>query len=188
MRTRTLVIAGVAALILLAGGLSTFILLHKNDAAPASNTTGNPFVFTPTESSAGTTQQRVLYAADGTKVTVPDFAQNAPRVVIGQTPNDVQFDLTPYPEYEPGTPYPQHEFDISFNEKDSEFLIVLNQEPLGHARSAAEAYLALKLGVSAKELCGFNVRVAVPYRVNERYSTYSSLGVSTCAGSVNLPI
>lgn len=187
MRTRTLLVIGIAVLILLAGGLGVFILLNKKDAPSSQTAQANPFVFTPTDTGTGTTPQRILYAANGTKVTVPDFAKDAPSTLIGQTSDDIQLDLTPYPEYEPGTPYPHHEFDISFNQKDSEFLIVLNQEPLGHARTAAESYLALKLGLSIKELCAFKIRVAVPLNVNERYGGYDNLGVSACTGAVALP-
>lgn len=187
MRTRTLLIIGIAVLILLAGGLGVFILLNKKDATSSQTPQANPFVFTPTDTSTGTTPQRTLYTTNGTKVTVPDFAKDSPSTVIGQTADDVQLDLTPYPEYQPGTPFPTHEFDVVFNQKNSEFVVTLNQEPLGHARTAAEAFIALKLGISPKDLCAFNVTITVPYSVNERFGSYGNLGASACTGAVSLP-
>lgn len=187
MRTRTLVIIGVAVLLLLVTGLGVFIVLSKKDTPTSTGAQANPFVFTPTDTVAGTREQRVLYTATGTKVTVPDFAKDAPSTVIGQAADDIQLDLTPYPEYQPGTPFTTHEFDVVFNQKSSEFVVTLNQEPLGHARTAAEAFIALKLGVTPKDLCAFTVIITVPYSVNERFGSYGNLGVSACAGSVSLP-
>ncbi len=187
MRTRALIIIGVSVLVLLVAGLGLFIALHKKDTSVQTGTQANPFVFTPTETNSATAQQRALYTTNGTKVTVSDFAQQASSTLIGQTPDDIQFDLTPYPEYEPGAPLQRHEFDVAFNQKNSEFLVTLNQEPLGHARTAAEAFIALKLGVTPKELCAFTITILVPYEVNEYYGSYGNLGVSSCAASVTLP-
>lgn len=187
MRTRTLVIIGVSVLVLLVLGLGVFIAFSKKEAPAPTGTQANPFVFTPTDTNAGTVQQRALYTANGTKVTVPDFAKDAPSTVIGQSSDDVQLDLTPYPEYMPGTPYPTHEFDVVFNQRTSEFVVTLNQEPLGHARTAAEAFIALKLGVTPADLCAFTITITVPYSVNERYGSYGNLGVSSCTGAVTLP-
>ncbi len=189
MYTRTFIVIGAIVLLVAILGGAAFLFLGKKAPAEQATTTNNPFVFTPNTNNTQQTAQdrRIIYARDGTQVTLPDFAKGTKSTVVGQTPDDLQYDLTPYPEYVPGTPYTTHEFDIAFNQKTSEFIVTLNQEPLGHARIAAEAFLKSKLGVTDKDLCSLNVTIAVPYDVNERFADYKNLGPSTCPGAAKLP-
>lgn len=187
MQTRTIIIIGISILVLLALGIGAFFLFGMKGQVTETPANTNPFVFTPNGQQPQQTNKRVIYARGGTQVTVSDFAEGKTSTVIGQTVDDIQFDLTPYPEYVPGTPYPSHEFDVAFNQKTSEFIVTLNQEPLGHARIAAEAFLKSALGVTDKDLCALNVTITVPRTVNERFSAYANLGPSTCEGAAKLP-
>ena len=184
MHTRTaIIIISVLAVILLVGGALFVLLYSKQPATPSSQ---QPGVFFP----GGQTTQgptRTITTLQGTQVTVQDFTEGATSVPVSSDPADVQYDLTPYPDYVPGTLYPTHVFDVAFDQSTSEFIVLLNEEPLNRARLAAEAFLASKLGVTTKGLCELNITVSVPLSVNERYANYNNLGPSSCEGAVVLP-
>lgn len=187
MQKRALIIAGSALILLvLIGGIVLFLFLKKQEVPEATNTE-QPFSTTGSSVSGATAQKRTIYTRSGATMTVADFTQGKPVQQIGQTPDDTQYELTPYPEYSLTTPYIEHEFDVAFNQKTSEFIVVLNQEPLGHARLAAEAFLTRTLGVTPKDLCGLNITITTPFSVNEVYGSYNNLGPSQCEGAVTLP-
>ena len=185
MHTRTaIIIVSVLAVLLLAGG-ALFVLLYSKSPAATPPTQQPGVLFPGGQTTMGPT--RTIATLEGSQVTVPDFTQGATSVPVSSDPTDVQYDLTPYPDYVPGTPYPTHVFDVAFNQSTSEFIVLLNEEPLSRARLAAEAFLASKLGVTTKGLCELNVTISVPLSVNERYANYNNLGPSSCEGAVVLP-
>jgi hypothetical protein len=179
-----IIVGGLVVLLLLA--LGAWFLFAPEPVTPSEGTPTNPFggVLGGTETPRGS--QHIL-TRSGEDAVVTSFTDGAPATPISIDPTDLQYDLTPYPDYVPGQPYPTHEFDIQFNSKTSEFLVTLNQEPLGHARIAAEAFLRTTLGVTNEALCALNVTIRVPYTVNETYANYRNLGPSTCQGAVKLP-
>jgi hypothetical protein len=181
-------IALLIALTLLFAGACVigYVILVEQQATPEPVPQGtNPFASATTGSNTGAST-RTLVTDTGT-LTVPDFTRDAEPVPLGDTAGDVQYALTPYPEYEEGMPYPSHPFDIVFNELDQQFVITLNEEPLGATRIAAEARLKDMLRLSEPELCALSVIVGVPHQVHPTYATYANLGLSFCDGSVQLP-
>jgi hypothetical protein len=77
-------------------------------------------------------------------------------------------------------------YRISFNTEAQLFSVTLLSEPLGEARTQAEAQLASLLGVSPEMLCRLNYTVGTLGYVSEFYGG-RELGFSFCPGSVKLP-
>lgn len=186
MQQRILIILVVLIVLTLVGGGAWYFLAMRTAGPSAPNVPVNPFGFTGTGTEAPRGTETVM-ARDGSTVPVTAFTEGASSVPISADPSDVQYDLTPYGEYVPGQPYPVHEFDVQYNRTTSEFIVTLNQEPLGHARVAAEAFLRNILGVTDSTLCALNVTISVPYTLNPTFAAYQNLGPSTCPGAVKLP-
>ncbi|TAJ13161.1 hypothetical protein EPO56_03370 [Patescibacteria group bacterium] len=74
-------------------------------------------------------------------------------------------------------------YEIYFLEKDSLFIVVLLQEPIGEVRRSATNALVEKLGINQEDVCKLSAEVNVPYYVNEFYSA-QNLGFPNCEGSV----
>jgi hypothetical protein len=190
MKQRSMILAALALLV--AGALIVAYLflsgmrgLSEDELLPPG---GNAFGFASggvsgTDVPATT---RTILVGD-TAMTVPDFTEGKPSVALSDDSEDLQYDLTPYPDFEPGKPYPEHAYDVQFNEKDSSFIVTLNVEPLGSARLAAEAFLREALQLSDTALCAASIAVGVPYSVNQSLSSYQNLGLSFCPGSYPLP-
>jgi hypothetical protein len=188
-RNSILMVVGAIVLLIVAAGILAFLFLRpENEPAPPQNTGGNPFGFstTGTEPSTGAAV-RTIYSRQGEPVSVPDFTEGKESQQIGASESDVQFDLTPYPPYNPDVPYPTHAYDVQFNQANSEFVVTLNEEPLGSARRAAETFLRNILGLTDTEFCALNIVVGVPYSVNESLSYYQNLGLSFCPQAYPLP-
>lgn len=78
-------------------------------------------------------------------------------------------------------------FSLQYSEKDSQFLVLLQTEPIGTARIEAQKYLGALLKLPDSELCTLNTVVLVTPDVSEVYSQYENLGISFCPNAVKLP-
>ncbi len=186
-KTSTLVLVSLALIVAGILVLAYVFLSTQVSSTPVPyENPSNPFGGITSGSQEGTVE-RVLIAKDGTEVTVSDFAKDKPSVLLGETPNDKQFDLTPYPAYELDTPYQAHAFDVQFNQLDSVFVVTLNEEPLGASRLAAEEFLKSTLNLNESKLCTLATHVGVPFSVNESLSVYENLGLSFCPQAYPLP-
>lgn len=186
MRNTTLISIAGGLIILGILALAFVVLSYTRNVSPLPTDEETPLFPVPHEEVPGTGATRTIQA-DGESLVVPDFTEGAPVVQIGSDPADVQYDLTPYPEYQEGMIYPTHDFDIQFNERDSQFIVSLMTEPLGAARQAAEQRLRALLNVSDETLCTLNVVVGVPHGVHPQLATYQNLGLSFCPGALPLP-
>jgi hypothetical protein len=168
-----------------------FIVLYIARSNQEDEPMNNPIIF-PTASTTGTpstspSYTRQLLGIDGSTLTVSDFTAGKPSQQVSDVEGDVQYDLTPYPEYVLGQPYPTHSYDVAFDQLSSQFIISLNEEPLGKTRLAAEAFMRQILGLANSQLCNIRFLITVPSQVNEQYSA-TNLGISSCPGAVPLPI
>ncbi len=188
---KTSVIIGSAVVLVLLGiAVLAYVLLSQGQSTgtvPTSPTGTNPFGSLTDGTSGATVTTRTIETADQESVDVPDFTTGKSSVQIGEGATNLQYDLTPYPDYEPGKPYPTHAFDVQFNQEGSQFVVTLNEEPLGASRLAAEAFLRDTLELTDAQLCTLDILVGVPYSVNEAFSAYQNLGLSFCQGSFRLP-
>ncbi|MBY0310309.1 hypothetical protein K2Q16_04155 [Patescibacteria group bacterium] len=75
---------------------------------------------------------------------------------------------------------------IQYIAQTGDFTVALTREPLGKARSEAEAYLTERLNITPADLCQLRHSVSVPANISAEY-TSQELGFSACAGSVALP-
>lgn len=188
MKTRLMIGSALALIVLGILALAYLFLsgARPEDTAPDAPSGGNPFGFPSGSISGEAGQTRTLDSAGGT-VTVPEFTEGKEAVALSSETGDLQYDLTPYPEFVPGTPYPAHAFDVQFNGLDSTFVVTLNEEPLGAARLKAEEFLRATLRLSDAQICSLNITVGVPYSVNESLSAYQDLGLSFCPEAYPLP-
>ncbi len=188
MNKKPIAILIIVLCLVTALGTVTWFLFVRQSGTPAD--TQPPVTFpnasTTIPGASSGTSVVAIYGTDGSVITVPDFLSEKPSQQVSEDADDTQYDLTPYPEYVPGEPYPTHPFDAAFNTKNSEFLVTLNQEPIGEARQQAESFLREELALSNDQLCGLNSLVIVPYEVNPQYAAVN-LGFSFCPGAVKLP-
>lgn len=77
-------------------------------------------------------------------------------------------------------------FHIIYMKDGEYFNVVLNQEPIGESRRAAENYLMSALGISQQSMCNLMYTVSVPNHVNSQFSG-TNLGFSFCPNAVPLP-
>ncbi len=149
------------------------------------NSTG---LFPSNTSNSNTTSNKLLAikTRSGNTFTVKDFTEGTAGQQVSETPGDIQFDLTPYPEYVPGQPYPSHAFDIVFNKLNSEFIVTINSEPLSSSRKQAGLYLKNLLEISDSQLCELNSVVTVGNELSEQFSA-TNLGFNNCVNAVQLP-
>ena len=188
MKARVMVIIALGLLVLgvLVIGY-VFLSMNRSSEGPQTNPqTGNPFGFPLGGNPGESKPMRTIYSLQGS-LTVPDFTIGKESIVLSEDQEDVQYELTPYPEYEIGKPYVEHAFDVQFNERESLFLVTLNQEPLKASRLEAEAFLRTELELSDAQLCELNTLVGVPYSVNQTLSNYQNLGLSFCPNAYPLP-
>src|SRR4051812_41703029 len=120
-------ILGVLAMIIVGIAVVLFFL-HGSSHTVAPGSGGSPFSTTTTSTQTG--QTIGVKGKDGREYEVPDFTQGKPSTSIGSSPEQVQYDVTPYPDYQPGQPYPTHAFDVAYDQSTSLFTITLEQEPL----------------------------------------------------------
>lgn len=166
MNRKTLMLIGVAFILVIAGVLLYFALRDKEvEPVPVDR-----IVFPGDE---------IHVLSNGTVLTVPNFTKEEQPVWIG--PNEYQVEGSPYETYL-----------ITYLKADEQenpalFLVTLLAEPLGATRSAAEEALLMKLRINRQDLCGLNAIVSAGPGVNERYAPDQNLGFSGCPGSVYLP-
>jgi hypothetical protein len=189
MKTRLII--GIAAVLVLLGiAVLAYVLISANapdGTVPTTPSGSDPFGSLTDGTSGAVTPTRLVPTREGKTVAVPDFTAGKSSVQIGDDAADVQYDLTPYPDYEPGKPYPTHAFDVQFNGIGSQFVVTLNEEPLGASRLAAEAFFRDTLELTDAQLCTLDILVGVPYSVNESFSGYQNLGLSFCPDAFRLP-
>jgi hypothetical protein len=77
-------------------------------------------------------------------------------------------------------------YRISYNLAGQSFLVALLHEPLRAARTAAEADLLARLGISALEACRLRLLLVVPAEVNAVYAG-KNMGLTGCAGATDIP-
>jgi len=185
---RTLLLIILAVIIVIGVLFGVAYVMYRPSVSQTATST--PVTFpssgTSTTTSSVGTGGVVIYAKDGSSLRVPNFTKDAPSQQVSSVQDDVQYTLTPYPEYVPGQPYPTHSFDVAFNQIGSQFLISLNQEPIGAARTDAESFLRSTLQLTDTQLCSLNTLVTVGDDVNAQYSAIN-LGLSFCPGAVPLP-
>lgn len=183
------IVAAVLLVLVAIGILLALFLRPSTDTGTDTATSSNPFGFSTGTGTTGTATEPtfVITAAGGEAVKVPDFVAGRTSTQIGATPDDVQYELTPYPAYDPSAPYPTHAYDVQYNAKGSQFVVTLNEEPLGASRLSAEAFLRDTLDLSDVKLCTLNILVGVPYSVNPSLSYYQNLGLSFCQNAFPLP-
>lgn len=173
-----------AVLVLVAIGVFVAVMYLSNKAPegsdPATGST-NPFgqMLTPGGVSGTGTGTVTISTESGESVQVPDFKKGREPLT---TPNGNYYNL-----YGPEYSTEGFTFSVQYGEMDSQFLVMLISEPIGSARTDAEAYLRNLLSLSDQELCELNIDISVTPDVNEAYSQYSDLGLSFCRGSVTLP-
>jgi hypothetical protein len=195
MKKITIIIVIFIALALLVAGVFLVIASHPANPVSSSGTSTNPFGFasgnsneeTSASSTNSSSKEISIQTNSSSTVAVPDFTSGKTSVPVGTNADDVQYNLTPYPPYTPGKQFPTHQFDVQYNNVGSQFIVTLNQEPIGEARTAAENFMEETLKVPAMQLCSLNIDVSVPYTVNQEYSQYENLGLSFCPGAVALP-
>lgn len=154
-----------------------FFFFHKKQQPgdPASGTyigTDN----TPTPLKEGEGLKIIL--TDGASLFVPDFTkdENQPEYAKEAGYNvagsgSEEYAITYLEGYEGGA---------------GTFTVSILKEPLGEVRKRAEEALIRKLSITREQLCVLPVEVWTSVHVNELYAGYN-LGVSSCAGSVELP-
>lgn len=185
MKRAFLILAG--AVIIAVGAVSVLIFFVGNSAKQdLGNETTLPDVGFPLGDGSSSEIRRVV-PAEGGSIETRDFLAGAPSVPLSDTPQDIQYSLTPYGDYVPGEPYPEHAFDVQYNGLNAEFIVTLNQEPLRQVRDLAEQFLLSTLGITQSELCRLNVTVGVPYNVNPQFSSYQNLGLGSCNQPFPLP-
>ncbi len=160
---------------------------------PPSNST-QPVVATtspsPQASSTPPTEQTLtLTGQGGEKIVVKDFVNNGQ--TIKDTVNPGNYYLVGSPGYCLGDgtcPRAGEEVDynISYNESDQSFTIILSEEPLKSVRERAENELMKFLGIPQTSLCALTYWVVTPYWVNQLYSG-KNLGFSFCTGATQVP-
>lgn len=182
MTMKKALLVGVFLVLLAAGGIAAWLLLRTTE--PSQEVPTDPFggIEQPSIGEVPEGATRELRTVDGATLVVADFTYN--REPVAGADGEIYFDLVhTEPVYSPSeTPY-----QIQFSEMESEFTVLLIQEPLGASRIAAESYLRTLMGATDAELCALKIVVAVPYDLNAYYSRYPNLGLSFCPGSVTLP-
>jgi hypothetical protein len=121
-----------------------------------------------------------LLTPDGGSIFAEDFRKN-PNVV--PDPSNVGYYYISG-QLGPGLPYPS--YSIIFVEKNSGFIISLEEGPLKSMRLIAEEDFLEKVQLSKTDACRLNYEVMVPRSLNERLSG-QNLGFSFCPGAVALP-
>jgi hypothetical protein len=170
------IVVGVLALIIGVGFL-LFFASKKGVDTPVNAIFGTD---TPAEVTPQETKE--IPTVDGETVSVPDFTKDREPIAGFEGP---YYDLV----YGSGPIFGNegYAFEIQYDEKNAEFLVVLVEEPLGESRKSAEDFLRNKLALTNADLCTLNVFVTVPFDVNEVYGQYTNLGLSFCPNSVPLP-
>ena len=187
-RSSLVMVALAFILLIVAAGIILFLFLRPAGESETPATSGNPFAFSTTNVEPGTGAAiRTIKTRQGEDITVADFTTGKDSLQIGMQASDMQFDLTPYPPYDPDVSFPLHQYDVQFNQANSEFIVTLNEEPLGSARLAAETFLRSILDLPDAQLCELNIVMGVPYSVNESLSHYQNLGLSFCPQAYPFP-
>lgn len=77
-------------------------------------------------------------------------------------------------------------YSIGYRTPAQFFTIILQQEPIGATRIAAENFLLAKLGISKSQMCSLNYYLGTDVHTNSLYAG-RSLGFSFCPDAVTLP-
>lgn len=164
-------------------GAVWYALTPKPASAPAQNAQSgnqNPFgqssgyVSATTTTAAGSSGSLMIAPASGAAIAVPDFTKtNQPPGADAASGYQVAGSDT-------------SSFQILYYPGNSGFLVSLLSEPLGAARTAAEAALRATLKLSDAQLCSLTVDVRTSADVNSVYAG-RNLGLSFCPGATKLP-
>lgn len=127
-----------------------------------------------THATQETNGQMAVFDRNGNELIVQDVTDDASAL------NDVTY------EFSGDTPQLEKDFNLTFYQDQSYFLVSLLKEPLGETRIAAETALKAALGVSQEQLCELNVSVRTDMFTNQFYAG-NELGVSSCPGAIQLP-
>lgn len=103
-------------------------------------------------------------------------------VRIGKDPRNVQYDLTPLPEFVAGRRYPDIKYQISYDALTSRLSVIVSR-PVVANRSLAEQFLMDRLGIHRKDLCDLNASVAS--EVDD--GGLQEIGFSGCSAGATLP-
>lgn len=179
MNKKILSIVAVVGVLALVVGVTLVLLFARKTGSDIPVTT---FFGTDTPPQEPSSAHKEIPTTDGGAVSVPDFTQGSEPITGFEGP---YYDLV----YGSGPIFGNegYSFEIQYDEKNAEFLIVLVEEPLGESRKEAEDFLRNKLSLPDADLCKLNVFVAVPLDINEVYGQYTNLGLSFCPDSVPLP-
>ena len=188
MNPRTLLIASLALLLIIGGGIVSLLSFFPRKVAetqPPSASSGLPLfgartsgvsqntnanTNAPQAGSSGTVEARSI---TGESVLVSDFSK-APDVK-GVYEGDF------YVSY-PADPNAELQYEINYFPTDRSFNIIIAQEPIGEIRRSAAEDLKNRLGVSVTELCSLVVDVRVMKWANDFYAG-KNLGLPGCPGS-----
>jgi hypothetical protein len=117
--------------------------------------------------------QQVITTWDGKKVSATSYVEHSDTVEVSPGEfysNSADPDL----------------YTIYYDEPSGNVTVLLLSPPLSLARDLAERQLQLVLAMSQSELCQYEIRVLVNAAVDETFSRYSNLGISTCPGAIVL--
>ena len=168
----------VLGIIILGGVLLLQNASRKGTQAPPST---NPFGFANGSSTQASQQNQGMLPiklSNGSQVSVPDFTKQPQptwattnEYLVSGTPTD-DYLITYVPGDSNGSP--------------AEFLITLQNEPLGNVRLEAEQALRKMTGIPDSELCLLDTRVLTQPGLSDAYDG-KSLGLSFCPGAIQLP-
>ncbi|HRH55447.1 MAG TPA: hypothetical protein PK609_01105 [Candidatus Paceibacterota bacterium] len=179
MKRAALVFFVLGLLICIALGAYLLLSNSSDPSAPTNPTTnGNPFSFSSGSVSSADTIALTLDSGatvsvlNFTKEDQPEWAGDSAGYQVAGDADNSSFLITYIPADDSGS--------------QAQFLVALLSEPVGAARSSAEAALKTRLALSNSELCSLDVQVWTNADVNSMYAG-KDLGLSFCPGSTQLP-
>jgi hypothetical protein len=179
---KILIILGIilALLVIVLGVRAIFFHPPATQPGPKNQ---DPFGFSSSTPSTATNPGQsnktlLLKLGDGSVVSVPNFID--PSQPSWATPSQLLV-----------AGDPAEDFLITYIPADSqsslpEFIITLQNEPLGATRLEVEDVLRNKLRLTDKQLCLLNVSIETAPGLSETYDG-RQLGLSFCSGAVKLP-
>jgi hypothetical protein len=196
MRTALIAIASAAAVIIV---VALFVFL-RSPGTPAEHATSTPSGLPVSGSvpvtggftgGSGTSTPGITVAVrgGGTPIAVRDFLKAT------TTTEDPQNKGTYYlagslgyclPDGSCPSGAPADDFKVVYYAGPQSFTIALTKEPIGLARTDAEAFLEQSLGVGQDQLCALSYYVGTDVHVNAFYAG-KNLGFSFCPGATALP-
>lgn len=182
----TLLLAFVTLLFIAVGGVLYFISSNKTSDTPVIPASLSS-LFTPTRTTQNNNQNGQSTQASSTPFELKGFESMIPaRDFLNDSDIASSTELGSFLYWTETLPEGSSEapsYEIYFLEKDSLFIVVLLQEPIGEVRRDATNALIEKLGITNEDVCKLTAEVNVPYYVNELYSA-KDIGFPGCPGAV----